>query len=237
MGPIGRHVRRRLITGLVVVLPLLVCLWTVTWIFGVFDRALTRRLLMALDLQTLESPWVVWLVRVAAFGALVLLLYVLGALATNVIGRRLLRAAEVVIGRLPLLGGFYAAVRQVVDAFSGQGGAVFQKVVLIEYPRRGIWTLAFVSNAEPREVGRPPRACISVFVPTTPNPTSGFFLLVPAEECFEVDFTTEEAIKMIVSGGVVGPRKVIPSRTSAEAREEAGAETKVDREGAGPSVS
>jgi uncharacterized membrane protein len=217
MRPFARHVRRRLLTGFVVVLPLLVCAWIASWIFAVFDRALTRRLVIALDVERIDSPWVVWLVRLVAAVAVITLLYLLGGLATNVFGRRVLQRGEQAIGRLPLLGGFYAAVRQVVDAFSGQGGTVFQKVVLIEYPRQGVWTLAFVSNAEIRTVGRPPRECVSVFVPTTPNPTSGFFLMVPAEECFEMDFTIEEAIKMIVSGGIVGPKDVLPSQTSAEA--------------------
>jgi uncharacterized membrane protein len=220
MGTLNRHVRRRLLAGFLVVLPLLVCIWVVSWIFSIFDRALTLRLLTALDLARLESPWVVWVVRVAALLALLTLLYLLGSLATNVFGRRMLRRSEQAIGRLPLLGGFYAAVRQVVDAFSGQGGTVFQKVVLIEYPRRGVWTLAFVSNEQIRRVGRPPVGCVSVFVPTTPNPTSGFFLMVPADQCYEVDFTIEEAIKIIVSGGAIGPQKILPSQTAAEAARE-----------------
>lgn len=216
MRPLGRHVRRRLLTGFLVVLPLAVCLWIASWIFTIFDRALTLRVLAALRLESLESPWIVWLVRLLAFVGLLAVLYLLGLLATNVIGRRMLHRTDLVIGRLPLLGGFYRAVRQVVDAFSGQSGTVFQRVVLIEYPRRGIWTLAFVSNPETRAVGRPPRECVSLFVPTTPNPTSGFFLMVPSEECFEVGFTTEEAIKMIVSGGVVGPKRIVPIQTAAE---------------------
>lgn len=211
MGAIGRHIRRRLLTGLFVVLPLLVSAWAVTWLFGVFDGALTHRILVFLGLENLDMPWVIWLVRLVAFVSVVFGLYLLGAFATNVVGRRMLNYVERVIARLPLLGGFYAAVRQLVDAFSGHGASVFKKVVLIEYPRRGIWTLAFVSNERGRLVGQPARRCISVFVPTTPNPTSGFFLLVPADECHEVDFSTEEAIKMIVSGGIVGPRNLLPS--------------------------
>jgi len=132
---------------------------------------------------------------------------VVGAVAHNYLGRRLIKWGEDLIMRVPLLGMVYKAVRQLVQAFSR--GGQFSRVVLIEYPRAGIWSLGFVSRDSSeffnRETGK---KMWNVFVPTAPNPTSGFLILVPKEQCREVALKIEDAFNLIISGGIVDPGDV-----------------------------
>jgi uncharacterized membrane protein len=138
--------------------------------------------------------------------ATVLVLILVGALATNIFGRSLVRLLENLVCRIPLVKGVYTLFKQVADTLLVGDRQGFRKVVLIEYPRQGIWTIAFMTGLAqgelPRRIGR---RVINVFVPTTPNPTSGFYLLVPEEEAQVLEMSVEDAFKLIVSGGMVTP--------------------------------
>lgn len=135
-----------------------------------------------------------------------LLLLLVGALATNFFGRSLVRLFENLVSRIPLVKGVYTLFKQVTDTLFVGDRQGFRKVVMIEYPRKGIWTVAFMtglaSGELPRQIGR---RVINVFVPTTPNPTSGFYLLVPEEDATVLQMSVEDAFKLIVSGGMVTP--------------------------------
>lgn len=163
--------------------------------------------------------------------ATLLLLLLIGALATNFFGRSLVRLLENLVCRIPLVKGVYTLFKQVADTLFVGDRQGFRKVVLIEYPRKGIWTIAFMtglaSGELPRQIGR---RVINVFVPTTPNPTSGFYLLVPEEDATVLAMSVEDAFKLIVSGGMVTPPekpltvngngaspRVVPSDDGAEA--------------------
>lgn len=159
-----------------------------------------------------------------------LLLLLVGALATNFFGRGLVRLFENLVSRIPLVKGVYTLFKQVTDTLFVGDRQGFRKVVMIEYPRKGIWTVAFMtglaSGELPRQIGR---RVINVFVPTTPNPTSGFYLLVPEEDATVLQMSVEDAFKLIVSGGMVTPPekpltvnghgspKAVPSDDGAEA--------------------
>ncbi len=128
-----------------------------------------------------------------------------GVVVANFFGRRLVAAWESLLARIPLVRSIYASVKQVVETVFSKGDA-FRKVLLIEYPRRDLWTIAFLTGGTVPEVqAKTRREVVNVFVPTTPNPTSGFFIMIPAEDVTELDMSVEEGLKLIMSLGVVGP--------------------------------
>jgi uncharacterized membrane protein len=136
----------------------------------------------------------------------ILSIFLVGLIATNVFGHKIIRLAETAFARLPVVKPVYNAARQIIDAFSARSSSVFQSVVMLEYPRRGIYALGFVTvEASPEVQHKTEREVLTVFLPTTPNPTSGFLLLVPREELTPLDMSVEDALKMVISGGVVVP--------------------------------
>lgn len=215
-----------LLAGLLVAGPIGLTVVVIQWIVGLMDG-----LLMAVLPERYQPN------NLFGFGlpggglvATVLVLILVGFLATNIFGRSLVRAMENLVGRIPLVKGVYTLFKQVADTLFVGDRQGFRKVVLIEYPRKGIWTIAFMtgltSGELPRQIGR---RVINVFVPTTPNPTSGFYLLVPEEDAKVLDMSVEDAFKLIVSGGMVTPPdkavqvngnggalKVVPSDDGAE---------------------
>lgn len=199
------HLRARLFAGLCLVLPLGVSLWLVNLLFNLVDRLLTHRLLEAAGLEAPPAPSTVWTLRVLALGLAGAALYLVGLFGTNVLGRRLLKGVEIWLEKIPVFGGVYRATRQLADALRAGGRQTFRRCVLVEFPRTGVFTLGFVSNEKTFPLGQPPRDHVAVYVPTTPNPTSGYFQLFALEECLPLDLTVEEGIKIIVSGGIVMP--------------------------------
>jgi len=206
------HVRRNLIRGLVLVLPLLITLWLLGILFdilNVYVTPLVRQSLVWIGIPGLER----WFARmgIPIIGLLltVLSIYLLGLLGGNLAGRRMLAMVEGWILRVPLVKGIYGSARQLLDAFGSAGQRHFSRVVIVEYPRQGVWTLGFVTREVEHRLGAgrdgSPRAFIPVFLPTTPNPTSGWMLLVPTDELLELDMSIEDGLKLVVSGGIVSP--------------------------------
>jgi uncharacterized membrane protein len=134
------------------------------------------------------------------------LLLVTGFLAANLIGRRLVALWEWLLGQIPLVGTIYTGAKKVSETVFTDKGLAFRKVLLVEYPRRGLWSLAFMTSHKLGEVqAKTGKEVLCAFVPTTPNPTSGFLIMVPREDVVEMDMTVDEAISMIISLGVVVP--------------------------------
>lgn len=219
------HVRYRLLTGLFFLLPAVLTLALVALLFRTVDRALTDVALAALGTVEPPSRTTIWVSRAVALATVVLVLYFFGWLATNVVGRRLLSALDEALQKVPGLGPVYRALRQALDAFGPGGGSAFRRCVLIEYPRRGVYRLAFVTNERVAALGDPPRPCLALFVPMTPYPASGFLVLAPVEDCRPLAITVEEGLKMVVSGGLVLPARLTddgataaPGRAAAEER-------------------
>lgn len=216
----GAHVRRQWLAGFFFLLPLGVSVWFFLFMMKLIDR------LAADELRGLfqgggEPTWVsVWLTRLIALLLTLVVLYLVGLFGTHVVRPQLLEVGEQWISKVPFFGAVYRATRQISDALRVGGTTTFRRCVLIEYPRAGMFTIAFVSNRRTFEAGKPPRRVLPVFLPTTPNPTSGYFLLVPEEDTIPLALTVEEGIKVIVSGGIFMPDR-LPVSGEAPAPEEA----------------
>jgi uncharacterized membrane protein len=205
------HVRRRLIQGVVLVLPLVVTLWLLGLLFQVINNNVTpvvRGLLEWAGMPGLERSLARLGVPLLSLLLTLGSIYLLGLIGGNLAGRRLLLLVESWILRIPLVKGIYGSARQLLDAFSVTGAKAFSKVVLVPYPRAGLWTLGFVTTEAEHlieDARRDAVATVPVFLPTTPNPTSGWMVLVPTSELRVLDVSVEDAVKLIVSGGLVGP--------------------------------
>ena len=137
------------------------------------------------------------------------LVLITGMIMANLLGRRLVAFWESLLARIPLVRTLYSAVKQIMEAVLATDAKSFRKVLLVEYPRKGVWSLAFMTSDDLGEVQDKTIAnVISVFIPTTPNPTSGFVLMVPESDVIELDMAVEEGLKMIISMGVVVPNSL-----------------------------
>ena len=197
-------VRRWLVTGLLVWIPLGVTYLVIRWLVGLMDRTLVLipEPYRPENLLGFNIPGL-------GVGLTVLVVLLTGMMFANLFGRQLMRLSEDVLARIPLVRSIYSSVKQVTETlFSGQGKS-FRKVVLVEYPRRDLWTLAFITgdtaSVIERAVGED---LVSIYVPTTPNPTSGFFLMVPKRDIKPLDISVDNGLKMILSTGVVIPAEI-----------------------------
>lgn len=215
-----RTVRFYLLTGLIVWTPLLVTVWLTWWLFSNVGLGIERGIENVFGwlnelaesegrlkgrftfLSILEyRKGVGFLVTIAVF-------LTTGFVARNLIGLRIIRYLEGLLNRVPGISRIYKAVGQIRDVVVGRQGAVFQKVCIVEYPRQGVYVVAFVTSKERSIVQESlDKDLVAVFVPTTPNPTSGFLLYLKPEEVREIDLPVEEAMKLVISGGAYIPGK------------------------------
>lgn len=196
------HFKRYLLAGLLLWTPLAITVWLITWVFDILDSVLP----VALRSEALFG------VHIPGFGVLVVVLLILltGFLAANLIGQKLVEVWEGLMKRIPLFRSIYSSVKQVSDTILSPNGQAFRQAVLIQYPRQGLWTIAFLTGTPSSDVATHlPGDCVSVYVPTTPNPTSGFFLMLPRADVIELSIGVDAALKYVVSMGTVPP---LPSR-------------------------
>jgi uncharacterized membrane protein len=194
--------RKYFITGLLILVPLGITFWVLHAIITTMDQSL-------LLLPEQWRPEVVFGTKVPGLGALltVLIVFVTGLLTRNFIGNYVVRIWEGLLNRIPIVNSIYSSVKQVSDTLFSSSGNAFRKAVLIEYPRRDCWTIGFLTGVPGGDVVNHLQGdFVSVYVPTTPNPTSGFFLMVPKADAIELDMSVDAALKYIVSMGVVAPR-------------------------------
>ena len=209
---VGRKLKKYLLTGLVVLGPLGLTLLVVQWVVGTMDRLILAILPDALRPEFLFPGF-------GVLGTLLLVLLV-GMLTANVLGRTLFAFSEHLMGKIPLIKGIYGLFKQVTETIFSKDKGGFRKVVLIEYPRRGLWSVGFLTGTAEGELQRAtPHRLANVFVPTTPMPTSGFYVLVPENDVVELQMTVDEAFKLIVSGGMVAPPDRAPVMTTEESGE------------------
>jgi len=195
--------KRYLIAGILIWLPLGVTVLVVRLFIDVMDRTL---LLLPVNYR----PEALLGLSIPGFGILLALVIILvtGVIAANLFGRRLVSLWEAFLSRIPLVRSVYSSVKQLAETVFSSNGQSFRKVLLLEYPRRGLWTLAFQTGTDVGEAqSRTGQDVINVYVPTTPNPTSGFFLMVPREDVQVLDMSVDEGLKMIISMGVVVPEQ------------------------------
>lgn len=201
------------LTGLLVVVPVTLTIIVVRWLVNSMDSLLQSFLPEALHPDRLFG------VNVPGVGlvATCLLILLVGVFTANFLGRSLVDFAERVMDRIPIVKGVYHLFKQVSDTVLKRDKGAFRKVVLIEYPRREVWSIAFVTGVTQGEVQEvTARKLVNVFVPTTPNPTSGFYLLVPEDEMIELGMSVEEAFKLVISGGMVTPPERQTKRAASE---------------------
>ena len=189
------------LTGLLVLVPLAITLWVLNLVIGTMDQTM-------LLLPDSWRPERMFHMRLPGLGAVLTLAFVFGVglLTHNFIGQKLVEWWNALVRRIPIIGPLYGSIQQVSDTLLSSNGNAFRKALLIEYPRKGSWTIAFLTGIPGGDVVNHLREDhVSVYVPTTPNPTSGFFLMVPKSEVVELDMTVDAALKYIVSMGVVAP--------------------------------
>jgi uncharacterized membrane protein len=202
-----RALRRILVAGLLVWLPVLATVLVLRFLVDLTDRTL---LLLPAGMR----PEALLGLRLPGFGAVLafLILLLTGLLVTNIIGRTFLGFWEDMLNRIPFVRALYGGVKSFSETILSNSGNSFKKVLLIEYPRQGIWSLGFQTAAGIAEITeRIGEAHVCVFVPTTPNPTSGFIMMVPLSQVIELDMTVDAAMKMIVTLGVVAPAAAPPA--------------------------
>lgn len=194
--------RGRFFAGMVIAAPLAATFFILQFLITFIDDRVRPLLPPLLKPETYTNY------AIPGFGVLVLIiaLTVLGAVAANLVGRSLLSATDRILSRVPIVRNVYAAIKQLTEVLTNNQQASFDRCVMIEYPKTGSWCIGFVSSHAKGEIGeRLGTDKIGVFVPTTPNPTSGFLIYVNPEECIEMEMTVEEGAKMILTAGLVVP--------------------------------
>ncbi len=211
-----RHLRSVMIAGLLTLIPLAVSAFIVFTIFNWFtlpSRWIANFLIAsliapAMDWRDPEAIGILqsWTAPAIALIISVLTVYIMGLLGLFGLGKRVLEAFEQLVENLPLVKGIYGTTKQVVGVFKsgGSGGHSFQRVVMVEFPRAGTWAVGFVTNTVHDELSGHDLVC--VFIPMTPNPTSGFFQMFPAKDVRETDWSVDQGIKIVLSGGLLAPQ-------------------------------
>lgn len=192
--------KRYLIAGLLVWVPLGVTVMVINLLVGIMDKTL-------LWLPEAYRPDTLLGFHIPGLGVVLSAIIVMGTgvVVANLFGRKLVQIWENLLARIPLVRSIYASVKQILETVFSSGQA-FRKVLLIEYPRKGLWTLAFQSSSTQGEAqAKTAEEVINVFIPTTPNPTSGFFIMVPRTDVVELEMSVDDGLKMIISAGVVVP--------------------------------
>lgn len=194
--------RKWLLAGLLVIVPVAITAGVLRWIIGTLDQTL----------QILPEAWQpdhLIGVHIPGFGVVLTLgiLLVVGAVTSNFVGRQLVHFGDRIVSRIPVVRGIYSSVKQVSDTLFSESGNAFRTAVLVQWPRPDVWTVAFVTGAPGGDVKTYLRdeEYVSVYVPTTPNPTGGYFVMLRKSDCIELKMSVDEALKYVVSMGVVVP--------------------------------
>ena len=193
--------KKYLITGLLIWIPLVITIWVLTLIVDTLDRSL-----LLLPEQFRKDSWL--LTHVPGMGVVMTLaiVFITGVFAANFIGERLVRLWNAILHRIPFVNSIYSSVKQVSDTLFSSSGQAFRKAVLVRWPHEGMWTIGFLTGTPGGDVANHLREdYLAVYVPTTPNPTGGYFVLVARKDLIELDMTVDQALKYIISMGVVAP--------------------------------
>ena len=195
--------KKYFITGLLIWIPLAITIWVLKLVVDVLDQSL---LLLPTALQTER-----WLgVHIPGLGAIltVLIVFLTGVFATNFFGAQLVELWHEILHRIPVVNSIYSSVKQISDTLFSSSGQAFRKALLVQWPREGMWTIAFLTGTPGGGVAEhlPPET-IAVYVPTTPNPTGGYFIIVERRHVIELEMSVDQALKYIISMGMVPPQK------------------------------
>jgi uncharacterized membrane protein len=197
---IWARMRTAFFRGLVIFIPVAVTVWFVTVLFNMIDGIIS-------PIQPILQNWIGTRIPGLGVVAFIIIVLILGVASRFILGTLLLRALERILMSIPLVRSIYSATKDLLQAFSlGKKGKTFRKVLLVEYPRKGIYTVGFMTNEIiVNGTGRTSRKMLSIYVPNPPNPTSGVLILVPESDAKPLDISVEEGLKMVLSGGIVSP--------------------------------
>jgi uncharacterized membrane protein len=205
--------KKYLITGLLIWIPLAITLWVLHLIVTSMDQVLTL-LPPALQPESLFGRQIPGLGVVLT----VVVVFVTGVAASNIIGQRMLRLWEGILRRIPVVNSLYGGVKQISDTLFRPGGQAFRKALLVQWPSEGSWTIAFLTGQPGGDVANHLRGdYVSVYVPTTPNPTGGYFVMLPRKDVVELNMSVDEALKYIISMGVATPARIAPAPATLKA--------------------
>jgi uncharacterized membrane protein len=203
-GPsLWQRLRNDFLTGLVVVLPVALTIYLIWTVVGIIDARVLPLVPAAYNPENVFGR------NIFGFGLLIFVVFttLVGALTKGLFGRQIIHFGERMVERMPIVRSIYNGLKQIVETMLSKSGTSFKQACLIEYPRKGIWSIAFISTDArgevPQKLGEPD--LVSVFLPTTPNPTSGFLLFVPRRDVVVLDMTIEDAAKLVISAGLVSP--------------------------------
>lgn len=215
-GRLARRLRNYFLTGIVVIGPIGLTIWLTLQVFGFVDN--TVRALVPARYESLLSSGIPGLGVVFSIVGLTFV----GFVTANLLGRTLIGYGEQLVDRMPVVRSVYGALKQIFETVLAQSSSSFREVVLVEYPRKGLWAMAFVTGETKGEVQTiTDDEVVNIFLPTTPNPTSGFLLFVPRRDLVSLQMTVEEGIKLVISGGLVVPPE--PGTEEAESGKKAAA--------------
>lgn len=192
---VGRKLRAQFGAGILVVVPIVIAILILVWLFNYID-GVAQPVAQSLFGRTIPG---------LGIGILVLLIYLTGLVATSLIGRRLIRFGESLLARVPMFRYVYSSIKQIMEAFATPGGRGFVQVVLVEFPKQGMRAIGFVTNESGAESGE---KLLNVFIPTAPNPTSGYLEIVRESDVIRTNVSVDDALKMVLSGGKVSLREV-----------------------------
>lgn len=194
-----KSIRSYLFAGLVVWIPIIVTFTVIRALVDLLDKSIAL-------LPKGYQPEQLIGVHLPGFGVIfsLVLLFVTGIIATNFLGQRLFRWSEAILDRIPLVRSIYSATKQVMETVFSSNSQAFRKVLLVEYPRKGMWTIAFQTGSASKEVCQETgKELVTIFVPTTPNPTSGFLMMIPKSDTKALSMSIDDALKLIISLGVM----------------------------------
>jgi len=194
-------IKNYFLTGLLVILPVFVTVYVIWFLIRVMDVVLKY-----IPPKYLPETYLPFQIPGLGLILVVILIFVVGLLTRNLAGRRVVHIWENMVDRIPLVRIIYSGVKQLLEAFFIQKNQAFKRVALLEYPRRGVYVIGFITGESKGEVqSKINKNMINVFVPTTPNPTSGFYIIIPEDELIILNMTVEDAFKLIISGGIFSP--------------------------------
>ncbi len=192
---VGKKMRRQFLTGILVVVPLGATILILVWIFERIDNILQPVIQLILG-RTIPG---------VGFGITIVLVYLVGVIASNVIGKKIIKYGESLLTKIPVVRPLYSSIKQILGSFSSSDKTGLGQTVLVEFPRKGIWTIGFITNESITQSGK---VQLTIFIPLAPNPISGFLQIISEEEVVRIDITIDEALKMVVSAGKVSPEKI-----------------------------
>ncbi len=217
--PLLQRLRTNFLTGLVVVLPMFLTAYIIWWFVGFVDDKVVPLIPRRYDPQNIFGR------NIFGFGLVLFVTFttLVGALAKNLIGRQILLFGEIIVSRTPIVRPIYNGLKQIAETLFTDSGNSFERACLVEYPRKGVWSVAFMSTRVHRELTERTGAdLVSVFVPMTPNPTTGFLRFFPRDEIVPLDMSLEDATKLIISAGLVTELDPLRLQPQAENRRPAG---------------